>query len=217
MGVFKRLTQIISTKANKALDNYEDSMAQFDMAIKKKQEKVEEAKRKSATFIGSVEDEEKKVEQLQKLADQYKQAAINCSKKGDKVGFEKWVTLQKETEQKIVEKKTTIETIKEQAKQVLNKIKDLEAEIEREVTGKENLAARLATAEATASVNELITGLDKEDLPSLESITKKVEEKENYARGLESFRDNTSKELKEALKDSNDTDLDAMMEQYKNM
>lgn len=217
MGVFKRLTQLISTKANKALDNYEDTISQFDMAIKKKQAKIEEAKRKSATFIGSVEDEENKVEQLKKLSDQYKQAAINCSKKDDKVGFEKWVTLQKETDQKIVEKNETIETIKEQAKQVLNKIKELEAEIQRDITGKENLAARLATAEATASVNELITGLDKEDLPSLESITKKVEEKENYARGLESFKDNTSKELKEALKDSNDTDLDTMMEQYKNM
>lgn len=207
MGFFKRLGNIVSGKANKALDSMENPLEQLDLSIRKKQEALENAKKQSATFIGSIPANERKINELTAKINEYIAGAKKAKEQG-KTDLALEFLKKKNT---IEEEKNSIIAINEKAKAnaatIKSKIESLEKEINAMKIKKTELQARSATAEATASVNELLAGLDDDSSLSLSEIEAKIEEKENYAVGLDSYKDTTEEDLKNILSNNSDADL----------
>lgn len=207
MGFFKRLSNIVSGKANKALDKVENPLEQLDLSIRKKQEALENAKKQSATFIGSIPANERKINELTTKANEY----ITGAKKAKEQGKTELALEFLKKKNSIEEEKNSIITINEKAKTnaalIKSKIESLEKEINAMKVKKTELQARSATAEATASVNELLAGLDDDSNLSLLEIEAKIEEKENYAAGLDTYKDTTEDDLKSILSASTEADL----------
>lgn len=207
MGFFKRLSNIVSGKANKALDKVENPLEQLDLSIRKKQEALENAKKQSATFIGSIPANERKINELTTKANEY----ITGAKKAKEQGKTELALEFLKKKNSIEEEKNSIITINEKAKTnaalIKSKIESLEKEINAMKVKKTELQARSATAEATASVNELLAGLDDDSNLSLSEIEAKIEEKENYAAGLDTYKDTTEDDLKSILSASTEADL----------
>lgn len=207
MGFFKRLSNIVSGKANKALDKVENPLEQLDLSIRKKQEALENAKKQSATFIGSIPANERKINELTTKANEY----ITGAKKAKEQGKTELALEFLKKKNSIEEEKNSIIIINEKAKTnaalIKSKIESLEKEINAMKVKKTELQARSATAEATASVNELLAGLDDDSNLSLSEIEAKIEEKENYAAGLDTYKDTTEDDLKSILSASTEADL----------
>lgn len=212
MGFFKRLGNIVSGKANKALDKAENPLEQLDLSIRKKQEALENAKRQSATFIGSIPSNERKIAELTSKANEY----VTGAKKAKEQGKNDLALEFLKKRNSIEEEKNGLVAVNEKAKAnaalIKSKIESLEKEINMMKVKKTELGARAATAEATAKVNELLAGLDDDTNMSLSEIEAKIEEKENYSAGLDSYKDTTEDDLQSILSGSTDADLLAELE-----
>ena len=55
MGFFDRFKNVVSAKANKALDKCEDPIELLELSINKKEELLQDAKKQCANFIASVD------------------------------------------------------------------------------------------------------------------------------------------------------------------
>ena len=68
MGFFNRLKNIVSAKANKALDKHEDPIELLELSINKKEKLLVDAKKQCANFIATVDNIKKEKAQLQEKA-----------------------------------------------------------------------------------------------------------------------------------------------------
>lgn len=80
---FSRLGNIISGKANKALDKIEDPIEQIDLAIRKREEAINKAKLESASFIGSISQKKTEVRTIQEKIKQYEEGIRKALAAGD--------------------------------------------------------------------------------------------------------------------------------------
>lgn len=217
MGFFSRLSNIISGKANKALDGLENPIEQIDLAIRNRQEAVDKAKRESASFIGSIDQKKRELNELKETISQYEDGIRKALANNDEEKASKFLLKKKELDVKVTSLSSTIEKISKSATLVKDNIRNLETEVEELKSKKAELAARYSTAEAQAKVNEILTNVNKDANISLDEIESKIEAKENYANGLESFKEvSVEDELKSYLnQNTTSEDLKSELDKYR--
>ncbi|GAA0126604.1 PspA/IM30 family protein [Clostridium sp. CTA-19] len=217
MGVFTRLSNILSGKANKVLDGLENPIEQIDIAIRNRQTAVDNAKRESASFIGSINEKRREVNELKSTISQYEEGIKKALSNNDEEKATKFLVKKKDLDKKLENLNITIEKISTSANLVKENIKKLENEVEELKSKKSELAARYSTAEAQAKVNEILTNVNKDSNISIDDIERKIQEKENYANGLESFKkENPEDELKSYLNENlNSQDLKSELDKYR--
>ncbi|GAA0117447.1 PspA/IM30 family protein [Clostridium senegalense] len=217
MGVFTRLSNILSGKANKVLDGLENPIEQIDVAIRNRQTAVDNAKRESASFIGSINEKRREVNELKSTISQYEEGIKKALSNNDEEKATKFLVKKKDLDKKLESLNITIEKISTSANLVKENIKKLENEVEELKSKKSELAARYSTAEAQAKVNEILTNVNKDSNISIDEIERKIQEKENYANGLESFKEeNPEDELKSYLNENlNSQDLKSELDKYR--
>lgn len=217
MGFFSRLGNIISGKANKALDSIEKPMEQFENALRKKTEDIKIAKKQVATFYSEIDVQKGKLDSLKAEKEQYKKGAIISAKNGNTEQFNKWKTEENRVDMLIQEQEQVIGKMKTQVELLKEKIKKSEKELNDAKREKEALKARAATADAAAKVTETVMNLDKGSSFSLDDIRETVQKKEGYVNGLDQLKDTSKDELEQLIASSTDVDMEAEMEKYKNM
>lgn len=217
MGFFTRLGNIISGKANKALDSIEKPMEQFENDLRKKTEEVKEAKKQVASFYAEIDVQEGKLKALKAERDQYKKGAIAAAQKGLKDQFAKWKGEENRLDILITEQENIVQNMYNQGEDLKTRVKNAEKYIIDARREKDLLKARSATAKVTSKINESIMNLDKDSNFSLDTIRESIEKQEGYAKGLDNLKDNSKEELNELISSVNDIDMDAEMEKYKNM
>lgn len=217
MGIFQRFSNVLRAKANKTMDKVENPIELLELQIKDATEAIKKAKGESASLIGSIpnidkniSDLEGKLQEFNKAAKnaktkmeastseeekaKHKEAAMNFLKKADEVTkeIESKKTLKSKNQQQITIVKTNIERLE-------NRVKQLNVK-------KDELKSRANTAEAAAKVNEILSGINDNSFKSLDEIEREIEQKENYATGLDEMTDKTDEQMSEYL--SQDSDLE---------
>lgn len=216
MGIFNRLGNIISGKANKALDKMENPIEQIELAIRKREEAVNKAKLESASFIGSVSQKKNEVKALKEKIKQYEEGIRKALAAEDEEKATTFLVKKKEFDQEVASLEATIATLQTAAEKVKANVLALEKEVKELKTKKSELAARYTTAKAQSKVNEILTEVNKESHISLSDIEQKVVEAESYAQGLEAFkRSDVDTELSEYLSDSKDTSIQDELNKYR--
>lgn len=216
MGFFNRLGNIISGKANKALDKMENPIEQIEVAIRKREEAMSEAKLQSASFIGSINQKKKEKDVLGEKIKQYEEGIRKALADGDEERAKGFLVKKKELDQEFAGTINTIATLTATADKVKSNIAAIEKEVKELKMKKSELSARYSTAQAQAKVNEILTDLNKDSNVSISDIEQKVMDAENYASGLESFKEkDMDEELSSYLTQSTGSDLDDELNKYR--
>ena len=146
MSFFSRLGNIISGKANKALDKIEDPIEQIDLAIRKREEAINKAKLESASFIGSISQKKTEVRTIQEKIKQYEEGIRKALAAGDEEKATTFLLKKKEFDQEVASLETTIKTLQTTADKVKTNVAALEKEVKElkeKQLGREELYAKL--------------------------------------------------------------------------
>ena len=216
MGFFSRLSNIVSSKANKALDKMENPIDQIDLAIRKREEAMNKAKLESASVIGSVSGKKKEKDLLLEKIEQYEKGIRKALSEGEEEKAKTFLLKKKELETEIAGVERTIASLSVTAEKVKTTIAALEKEVKELKMKKSELSARYSTAQAQAKVNEILADLNKDANISLKDIEQKVNDAENYAQGLDAFKEvNLDEELNSYLDEVSNTNLDEELKKYR--
>ncbi|MHC1750068.1 MAG: PspA/IM30 family protein [Cellulosilyticaceae bacterium] len=217
MGFFSRVSNIITGKANKALDNLENPVEQIEVAILKRKEAIDKAKLESASFIGSVSQKKNEATELKKKIAQYEEGIRSALSNEDEEKAKTFLFKKKELDNQLTSLETTITNLSASAEKVKSSILTLEKEVNELKAKKSELAARYSTAKAQAKVNEILTDVNKDSNVSLTDIEQKIIEAENYAKGLDAFKpQDADAELKEYMtKDATSPDVEDELNKYR--
>ena len=205
-------------KVNEALDNMENPIEMCNQHVRDMEEKYRQAELSSAQVIGNahaVENDRKQAEQ--EVQDWEEKIKLAVSKGNDELA-KKAILKKKETETRYENLTASYETAHAQAEKLKVTLGELKEEIETTRAKRDELEARLRTAEASQKVNEIVANVSsKPNDVSMDDIERKIERKEAMAAGLGELAEQKKDTLGEEFKklESTDIDLDAELAKYK--
>ena len=182
MSFFKRLKNVVSAKANKALEKHEDPIELLELSIGKKEKLLVDAKKQCANFIATVDNIRIEKRDLEQKAAKYEEATKAA------ILAQSFVKQKIEIEEKIVQTDSRIKDQDEKIQVIKNRIQELEIEISKMKSKKQELATRLDVAEISNEINETLAGLNDNHRINLEELEKKVSQKESYGKALEDLK-----------------------------
>ena len=195
MSFFKRLKNIVDAKANKALDKHENPIEMLELSITKKEKLLQNAKKQCANFIASVDGIRNEKKDIQEKIDKYEEATKVAIQKEDNEKAQNFVKQKLELQGKLTQTEARIKEQDEKIQLVKNKISDLEIEISKMKSKKQELATRLDVAEINNDINETLAGLNDDHGINLDELEKKVAQKESYGKALEDLKPKDEDEL----------------------
>lgn len=195
MSFFKRLKNIVDAKANKALDKHENPIEMLELSITKKEKLLQDAKKQCANFIASVDGIRNEKKDIQEKIDKYEEATKVAIQKEDNEKAQNFVKQKLELQGKLTQTEARIKEQDEKIQLVKNKISDLEIEISKMKSKKQELATRLDVSEINNDINETLAGLNDDHGINLDELEKKVAQKESYGKALEDLKPKDEDEL----------------------
>ncbi|ELC8441451.1 PspA/IM30 family protein [Clostridium perfringens] len=236
MGIFNRISNMIKAKTNSALDEMENPIELLDQKIRDMEKSFNEAKRSSAQIFGNLKDTEKKMNQAKEDSAQYDEKVRLAMSKGNEELAKKALRLKLDSDKKFASLKESYEGQKAKAEVLKNKLAELEKELDKTRSYRDEAVARLNNAEASKQINEVIANVQsKSNSINVDDIERSISRKESYAAGLEELKgeslDDEFAKLEELSLDdelnkyrtsssesnkSSDVELDSELEKYKN-
>jgi len=188
MSFFKRLKNVVSAKANKALEKHENPIELLELSITKKEKLLLDAKKQCAKFIATVDTIRNEKKDLEARMNKYEEATKAALLKDDMEKAQSFVKQKLELQEKVVATDARIKEQDEKIQLIKNKIQELELEISNMKSKKQELATRLDVAEINNEINETLAGLNDDHGINLNELEKKVSAKENYGKALEDLK-----------------------------
>lgn len=214
MGVFDRISNIFRAKVNETLDSVENPMELLNQKIRDMEESLNNAKIASATVIGNVHEIEKKMQDAQQESADFDEKVKLAVAKGNDDLAKKALAKKIEVDKQYASLQESYNTAKQKAEAIKQSLHDLEAEIEKTRSYRDEAAARYNTAEASQKVNEILANVEtKTNKINLDDIERKIQKKEAFAEGLAELKPDTS--LEDEFKKLEEVDLDAELQKYK--
>lgn len=215
MGVFSRLSNMMKAKVNNKLDDMENPIELLDQKIRDMEESLNSAKLSGAQILGNVHEIEKKMENAKSESEDYDAKVKLALSKGNE-------DLAKLALQKKLDADKTYESLKKsyddasvKAQTIKTRLKELEDEIQKTRSYRDEAAARYNNAEASKKVNEILSNVEtKSNSISVDDIERKIERKEAVAEGLGELKNDDS--LDKEFEKLDEVNLDAELEKYKN-
>ena len=148
---------------------------------------LQDAKKQCANFIASVDNIRNEKKLLQEKIQKYEQATKAALLKEDNEKAQGFVKQKLELEDKLSQTISRIELQDKKIQEIKFKIEELDIEISKMKSKKQELATRLDVAEINNEINETLSGLSDDHGINLDELEKKVQEKENYGKALETM------------------------------
>lgn len=214
MGVLKRLSDIFRAKANDAIDNIENPVELLDQKIRDMEESLNNAKLSSAQILGNVHEIEKKMEKAKQESEDFDQKVKLALSKGNEELAKKALEKKLEADKMYTSLKASYENAKLKGDAVKKKLIELEEEIQKTRSYRDEAAARYNNAEASKKVNEILANINtSSNSINIDDIERKIQKKEAMAEGLEELR--TDNSLEKEFEDLEKVDLDEELKKYK--
>ncbi|MBU5593444.1 PspA/IM30 family protein [Clostridium sp. MSJ-4] len=216
MGVFKRISNMFKAKVNDALDEAENPIQLLDQKIREMEENLNKAKLSSAQVLGNVHETEKKMVNAQNESKDWDEKVKLALAKGNDDLAKRALERKLDADKRYVSLQNSYKEASSKAELLKKNLRDLEDEIEKTRSYRDEAAARMNNAEASKQVNEILANVQtKTNSIKIDDIERKIQRKEALAEGLGDLKqvDSLEKEF-ESL--GSTTDLDAELEKYKN-
>ena len=236
MGIFNRISNMIKAKTNSTLDEMENPIELLDQKIRDMEKAFNEAKRSSAQIFGNLKDTEKKMNQAKEDSAQYDEKVRLAMSKDNEELAKKALKLKLDSDKKFTSLKESYEGQKAKAEVLKSKLVELEKELDKTRSYRDEAVARLNNAEASKQINEVIANVkSKSNSINVDDIEKSISRKESYAAGLEELKGeslddefakleelslddelNKYKTSSSEVNESVDSELGSELEKYKN-
>ena len=214
MGVFKRISNIFRSKVNDALDEVENPIELLDQKIRDMQESLNQAKLSSAQILGNVHEIEKKMNAAKITSEDFEEKVKLAMSKGNEDLAKKALAKKLEADKNYTSLKTSYDEARKKAEGIKTKLRELEDEIDKTRSYRDEAAARFNNAEASKKVNEILANVDTgSNKISLDDIERKIQKKEALSEGLEELREDNS--LEKEFKKLQEVDLNEELKKYK--
>jgi phage shock protein A len=214
MGMFKRISNIFRSKVNDALDEVENPIELLNQKVRDMEESLNAAKLSSAQILGNVHEIEKKMSTAKRTSEEFDEKVKLAMSKGNEELAKKALAKKIEADKSYDSLKTSYDDAVKKAEAIKKKLRELESEIEKTRTYRDEAAARYNNAEASKKVNEILANVDAgSNKISLDDIERKIQKKEAVAEGLNDLREDNS--LDKEFEKLKEVDLDAELQKYK--
>lgn len=213
MGFFNRLKNIISAKANKALDGVENPIEQYELSIKQKEELIIKAKQEYAKFKSNITVIEQETSKLKKEIKDYENGAEKAGKEQNLEMCKRFITKKKEVENILNSKEITIKDLSEKAEIIKNRIESNEKQVKELKERVREFSARSKSAEIGSKLSEMLNNADDGLNTNLDEFERKLAEKEGYADALNDFKKEDD-ELKEYMSTANSSEIEDELAKY---
>lgn len=214
MGVFSRMSNMFKAKVNSTLDDMENPIELLDQKIRDMDEQLNKAKLNSAQVIGNAHAIEKQLADAQKESTDYDEKVKLALSKGNEDLAKRALAKKVETDKKIATLQTSYEAARAQADKLKQNLADLQEELDKTRSYRDEAAARYANAQASKQVNEILSDVQtKANSIQIDSIERKIAKEESVANGLGELRETDTLESEFAKLD--EVDLDLELEKYK--
>jgi Phage shock protein A (IM30), suppresses sigma54-dependent transcription len=214
MGMFKRISNIFRSKVNNALDEVENPIELLNQKVRDMEESLNAAKLSSAQILGNVHEIEKKMSTAKRTSEEFDEKVKLAMSKGNEELAKKALAKKIEADKSYDSLKTSYEDAVKKAEAIKKKLRELEDEVEKTRTYRDEAAARYNNAEASKKVNEILANVDAgSNKISLDDIERKIQKKEAVAEGLNDLREDNS--LDKEFEKLKEVDLDAELQKYK--
>ncbi|MGL5243790.1 MAG: PspA/IM30 family protein [Sarcina sp.] len=213
MSIFKRISNMFRSKANATLDHMENPIELLDQKIRDMEKSFSEAKRSSAQIFGNLKETENKMMEAKKDAEQYEEKVKLAMSKGNEELAKKALKLKLECDKKYESLKASYTGQREKADMLKSRLLELEKELEKTRSYRDEAVARLHNAEASTQINEVISNVQsKNNSINIDDIERKISRKESYAEGLTELK---SKSLDDEFNELEGLSLDDELDKYR--
>lgn len=214
MSVFKRISNMFRAKVNNALDEVENPVELLDQKIRDMEESLNNAKLSSAQILGNVHEIRMKMENAKKESAEFDEKVKLAMAKENEELAKKALQRKLEADKTYESLKKSYEDASQKAEAVKEKLKELEGEIQKTRSYRDEAAARYNNAEASKKVNEILANVDTgSNKINIDDIERKIQRKEAMAEGLGELKKDTT--LEDEFKKLEEIDLDEELKKYK--
>jgi phage shock protein A len=161
-GVMKRMSLIFKSKANKALDKYEDPRETLDYAYQKQLENMTQLRRSLADVATARKRIELQIKQVQQDSDKREQQARRALEMGREDLARDALTRRAEVQQQIASLTPQHENLVKQEENLTRAVKNAQAKVDAFRTQKETIKANYTAAQAQTRIAETLTGISEE-------------------------------------------------------
>lgn len=213
MGMLKRISNIFRAKVNGALDEIENPIELLDQKIRDMEDSLNNARIAAADVIGNMHSIEKKMNEKKLEIKDYEEKVKFAVSKGNDELAKKALAKKIDAEKELNNLSKTYNETRDRADAIKERLRELEDEIEKTRSYRDELVARYQSAKATSKVNEILLDVEtKSNKITLEDIERKVLKVEARAEGLSELKHNT---LEDEFKELEKIDLDEELKKYK--
>lgn len=213
MGMFNRISNIFSAKANGALDGIENPIEMLDQKLRDMDESLNTAKVSSAQVLGNCKETEKKIAQLTKESGEWEVKVKLAMSKGNEDLAKKALAKKIDADKELASLETIFTEQTAKCDKLKAGLKDLQNEIEKTRRYRDEASARMSNADASKKVNEIMANVNtKSNSINIDDIERKIAKKEAMAEGLGDLKEPT---LNDEFAQLEEVNLDAELEKYK--
>jgi phage shock protein A len=214
MGVFKRISNMFRAKVNNTLDEVENPVELLDQKIRDMEESLNNAKLSSAQVLGNVHEIRMKMESTKRESEEFDEKVKLAIAKENEELAKKALQRKLEADKTYQSLKKSYDDASQKAEAIKEKLKELDGEIQKTRSYRDEAAARYNNAEASKKVNEILANVDTgSNKINIDDIERKIQRKEAMAEGLGELKRDTT--LEDEFKKLDEIDLDEELAKYK--
>ncbi|HEY5561321.1 MAG TPA: PspA/IM30 family protein [Clostridiaceae bacterium] len=214
MSVLSRVSNMFKAKVNTKLDEMENPIELLDQKIRDMEESLNTAKLSGAQVLGNVHEVEYKMKEAIAESKEFDEKVKLALSKGNEDLAKKALERKLNSDKSASSLQSSFEEASKKGQVIKKSLKDLEDEIQKTRTYRDEAAARLNNANATQKVNEILSNVNTySNKINLDDIERKIEKKEAMAAGLGDLKINDP--LEDEFEKLNTLDLDAELLKYK--
>jgi phage shock protein A len=161
-GVMKRMSLIFKSKANKALDKYEDPRETLDYAYQKQAENITQLRRSLADVATARKRVELQIKQVQLESDKREQQARKALELGREDLARDALTRQGQIQEQIASLQPQHENLVQQEEKLTLAVQAAQRKVEAFRTQKETIKANYTAAQAQTKIAETLSGISEE-------------------------------------------------------
>lgn len=161
-GIFERIATVFSSKANKALDKYEDPRETLDYSYQKQIELLQNVRRGVADVATSRKRVELQASKLNQEVDRLTSAAQRALESNREDLAREALTRKSGLQQQLADLQAQHAQLQQEEEKLVRASSRLQAKVDAFRTRKETIKATYSAAEAQTRINEAFTGIGEE-------------------------------------------------------
>ncbi|WP_333859599.1 PspA/IM30 family protein [Clostridium sp.] len=214
MGVLKRISNIFRAKVNDTLDGIENPIELLDQKLRDMEDSLNKAKLSSAQILGNVHEIKKKMENSKRISSEFDEKVKLALSKNNEELAKKALERKLEADKTYASLESSYNDAIQKAEAIKAKLKELEEEIRKTRSYRDEAAARFNNAEASKKVNEILANVETGgNKINMDDIERKIQKKEALAEGLGDLRQEDS--LEKEFEKLDQVNLDEELKKYK--